>query len=56
MEKIMIVTVIHFYQTFVLKLQPLKIIRLDNPSIAFVHSDRKKRASSGRHNFVTSIL
>jgi hypothetical protein len=27
-----------------------------NPSTAFGHSDRKKRAVTGRHNFVTSIL
>jgi hypothetical protein len=26
------------------------------PSTAFGHSDRKKRALTGRHNFVTSIL
>jgi hypothetical protein len=27
-----------------------------HPSTAFGHSDRKKRALTGRHNFVTSIL
>jgi hypothetical protein len=33
-----------------------KYYSLMHPSTAFGHSDRKKRALTGRHNFVTSIL
>jgi hypothetical protein len=32
------------------------VLNIYDPSTAFGHSDRKKLALTGRHNFVTSIL